>query len=73
MTVATADIKPVLGTPVVCHGLKDLSFLNGKIGDLQARGEESDDSYKVHFEDKKILPAEVKLGNLRIVFELPEE
>ena len=73
MTVATADIKPVLGTPVVCHGLKDLSFLNGKIGDLQARGEESDDSYKVHFEDKKILPAEVKLENLRIVFELPEE
>lgn len=72
LSVAVEDIYPALGTPVICHGLEDnLSYLNGKIGDLRSKS--LLDSYKVHFEDKNnLLPIEIKLGNLRILFDLPE-
>ncbi|KAL7542966.1 hypothetical protein ACHAXR_012254 [Thalassiosira sp. AJA248-18] len=50
------------GTPVVCHGLKNASHLNGKIGDIRSLNERNG-RYVVYFEDMSITPpkAEVKL------------
>lgn len=60
------------GVPVVCHGLKNnAAYLNGKIGDLRSF-DKSTGRYGVYFEDKAIKPKSVKLRNLRIIFELPE-
>ena len=39
ITVASKDVFPFIGTPVVCHGLND-SPHNGKIGDLRAWGKD---------------------------------
>jgi hypothetical protein len=58
--------------PVVCHGLKNnAAYLNGKIGDLRSF-DETTGRYGVYFEDKAIKPKSVKLRNLRILFELPD-
>lgn len=59
------------GTPVVCHGLKSATHLNGKIGDLRSR-DRLTGRYKVHFEDKNLEPRMIKRENIRILFELPE-
>ena len=74
-TVATKDIRPDLGTPVICHGFGDsLSHLNGKIGDLRSWDEETDDLYyDIHFEEKDLEPRFVEPENIRIIFELPDE
>jgi hypothetical protein len=69
--VKANDIIPSKASPVVCHGLKNASHLNGKIGDV--RGFDEDEMRcEVHFEDKNILPKCVKPENLRILFVLPE-
>jgi hypothetical protein len=69
--VKANDIIPSKASPVVCHGLKNASHLNGKIGDV--RGFDEDEMRcEVHFEDKNILPKCVKPENLRILFILPE-
>lgn len=72
LTVDTSDLRFVLGTPVICHGLKTLTHLNGKIGDLRS-WDEANECFKVHFEDKKLVPCLVKDNFLRILFELPDE
>jgi hypothetical protein len=62
------------GTPVICHGLKNAAYLNGKIG--ESRGYDKDarieQRYGVLFDDESIIPKSVKPENLRILFELPE-
>ena len=58
------------GTPVVCHGLKNASHLNGKIGDARSFNEDIK-RWSVHFENKRLKPCLVKPENLRIVFGLP--
>ena len=50
-TVPSNDIKFILGTPIVCHGLKKETHLNGKIGELRSWHEASG-CFKVHFDDK---------------------
>jgi hypothetical protein len=63
-------VIPALGTPVICHGLKSATILNGKLGDM--RGSDKNTSRcVVHFEGISS-PKLVKLENLRIAFELPE-
>jgi hypothetical protein len=69
--VKANDIIPSKAYPVVCRGLKNATYLNGKIGDI--RGFDEDEMRcVVHFEDKNILPKCVKPENLRILFDLPE-
>jgi hypothetical protein len=70
-TVANTDIILVLGTPVICHGLEEEeAHINGKIGDVRSVSED-DTVYTVHFEEEGLEPTEVKMENLRVVFELP--
>ena len=72
MTVTSSEISlhDHLGTPVVVHGLIHQAHLNGKIGD--AREVDRDKRVcKVHFEEAGLEPAEIKYGNLQILFELP--
>ena len=71
-TVPSNDIKFILGTPVICDGLKKATHLNGKIGDLRSWHEESG-CFKVHFDDNNIEPCTVKNEFLQILFDLPEE
>ena len=72
-SVAVEDAFPALCTPVVCHGLDDtLAHLNGKIGDIRSRGEDSD-CYLVYFENEELDPQPVQAKFLRILFELPEK
>ena len=71
-TATSSVIRITLGTPVVCHGLKRATHLNGKIGDVRAY-KRLIDSYEVHFEDKELDPRLVKPDNIRILFELPDE
>ena len=63
------------GTPVVCHGLKNVPHLNGKIGDVRSFDRNGSKRYEVHFEDTSLVPsvANVRPENLRIAFDLPEE
>jgi hypothetical protein len=70
-TVDTNILRPCVGTPVMCHGLKNASHLNGKIGDVRSY-DTATWRHGVHFEDKSIEPKCVKPENLRILFELPE-
>jgi hypothetical protein len=60
------------GTPVICIGLKSSkgAQLNGMIGDVRKYNEETQ-RYEVHFEDKNLAPASVKMENLQVVFDLP--
>ena len=69
MRLPARDLRPHQdGTPVVCHGLKNASHLNGKIGDLRGYNPETG-RFKLHFEDKSLKPALVKSENLHIIFE----
>jgi hypothetical protein len=68
LRVASNDILPLKGCPVVCHGLVKASHLNGKVGD---RGHRRGDRIEVHFEDKSHKSALVKPENLRIAFDVP--
>jgi hypothetical protein len=62
-----------LGTPVICHGLNNAAYLNGKIGDICSFDTTAETlRYGVHFEDGSITPKSVKGANLRILFELPD-
>ena len=70
--VATNYVRISDGTPVACHGLKNATHLNGKIGDTR-RYDESTGRHEVHFDDKSPKSAAVKPENLRIVFDLPAE
>ena len=71
----TSDLViPMLGCPVVCHGLTGATHLNGKLGHVRSAGESKTGlRSEVLFEDKNLKPASVKLENLRIVFDLPTE
>ena len=60
------------GTPVICHGLINAAHLNGKIGEAASLDHKTD-RYVVRFQDKSQKSALVKPGNLRIVFDLPDE
>ena len=71
------------GVPVVCHGLKNASHLNGKIGDVRGYGKGKMGDvrrefgnggafrYSVHFEDESLKPCLVKPENVRVLFDLP--
>jgi len=65
----TADLGFGLGSPVICHGLKKATHLNGKIGEIRSYDEDNE-CFKVHFEGGGLEPMRAKF--LRIVFELPE-
>ena len=71
-TVPSKDVAFKEGTPVICHGLKKSTHLNGKIGDVRAWAEESE-CYMVHFEDADLGKVAVRKKFLRILFDLPEE
>ncbi|KAL7527594.1 hypothetical protein ACHAWF_002237 [Thalassiosira exigua] len=73
-TVDSRQLCYQLSTPVVCHGLAKAAHLNGKIGDIRS-GNTATNRFGVYFEDASVKPrrAEVKLENLRIVFDLPGE
>eukprot|EP00984_Skeletonema_dohrnii_P001427 scaffold454_cov158-Skeletonema_dohrnii-CCMP3373.AAC.2 len=72
--IPITDILPLPGTPVICHGLRlrSSSHLNGKIGDVRSL-DVDDEKCLVHFEEEGLEPTVVKIGNLRVLFELPEE
>mmetsp|Transcript_40665 Transcript_40665/g.85432 ORF Transcript_40665/g.85432 Transcript_40665/m.85432 type:complete len:433 (+) Transcript_40665:252-1550(+) len=72
LTVDTDDVYPTVGLPVVCHGLKNASYLNGKLGDVRGIDEKTG-RFAVHFEDLTTKPKLVKYENLRVVFDLPDE
>ena len=73
-TVASDHIFPWLGCPVICHGLKNASHLNGKLGETRSHSRKDGiNRYAVHFEDKSLKPALVKPSNLRIVIDLPDK
>lgn len=72
-TIDASELHPVLGTPVVCHGLKkDLCHLNGNIGDVRSWDEENE-CYQVHFDGKNLEPCPVQRRNIRVLIELPSE
>ena len=62
---------PDLGEPVICHGLKSCTALNGKVGDVRGR-DEGTGRFVVHFEGIE-KPKLVKLDNLKLAFDLPEK
>eukprot|EP00571_Detonula_confervacea_P002527 CAMPEP_0172319320 /NCGR_PEP_ID=MMETSP1058-20130122/37344_1 /TAXON_ID=83371 /ORGANISM="Detonula confervacea, Strain CCMP 353" /LENGTH=454 /DNA_ID=CAMNT_0013034333 /DNA_START=28 /DNA_END=1393 /DNA_ORIENTATION=+ len=70
--VGTDDLILTPGTPVLCHGLKNASHLNGKIGDARMF-DPLKERYPVHFEDANLKPCLIKLENIRIIFDLPEK
>jgi hypothetical protein len=72
----TSDLViPMLGCPVVCHGLTGATHLNGKLGEVKAAGESRTGlRAEVIFEDfvdSSLKHALFKLENLRIVYDLP--
>ena len=67
-TAASKDILWCEGTPVICHGLKKASHLNGKIGDARSFNDGTG-HYGVHFEHA-CNPVVVKKETLGIVFEI---
>ena len=68
-------IHPVVGCPVICHGLVSASHLNGELGEVRnvEENETGTTRLAVHFEKKGVKSALVKPENLRIAFELPSE
>jgi hypothetical protein len=70
--VSSAVVIPMMGCPVVCHGLTGATHLNDKLGEIKGKSE-SFGRLVVAFEDTNLKPASVKLENLRIVFDLPTE
>jgi hypothetical protein len=71
LTVESNALFLVVGTPVICHGLKNSAHLNGKIGDIRSFDSETM-RYGVYFDDKSIIPKRVKGTSLSIMFDLPE-
>ena len=73
VTVNSKDTFPHIGTPVMCHGLRQnsMSRLNGEIGVV--RDYADDTTCLIHFEEEAFNPTEVKCENLRILFDLPEK
>ncbi len=74
-TVIHVDAKDIIMVhttdfPVICHGLKNASQLNGKIGDARSF-DPTEERFCVLFEDPSLLPKCVKAENLRILFDLP--
>eukprot|EP00985_Skeletonema_marinoi_P009648 scaffold4492_cov138-Skeletonema_marinoi.AAC.3 len=72
--IPSTDILPFPGTPVICHGLRlrGSSHLNGKIGDVRSLDVDGGKCL-VHFEEEGLEPTVIKIGNLRVLFDLPEE
>lgn len=72
VTVPVDKFCPMVGTLLICHGLKDSeSHLNGKIGETYPCTTVEAQQYKVHFEDTNLEPCLVSRNNVRILFELP--
>ena len=72
LNIDTKDVIPYPGTPMVVHSLRRNSRFNGKIGDFRAYSEDKRAS-EIHFEEKGLKPALVKLEHVRILFDLPEK
>ena len=72
LTVDPSQVVFGVGNPVVCHGLKTSTHLNGKIGDIRSWNKASG-CWNVHFEDTSIETCLVSQKYLRILFELPEK
>mmetsp|Transcript_34550 Transcript_34550/g.63541 ORF Transcript_34550/g.63541 Transcript_34550/m.63541 type:complete len:257 (+) Transcript_34550:274-1044(+) len=70
-TVSNDQIFVALGTPVICHGLKNATHLNGKLADLRLYHKDRD-RYEINFEDKSLKPAFVRTEHFRIAFDLPD-
>jgi hypothetical protein len=72
--VASDLLLPILGCPVICHGLTSASHLNGKLGEGRAiHNSRNGIRLAVHFEYKSLKPSLVKPENLQIAFDLPNE
>lgn len=83
LRIACDMVFPCPGCPVVCHGLKSATHLNGKLGSLRTDSKYYAELEKgrmelgvkdvrctVYFDDESLKSASVKLENLRIVFDL---
>ncbi len=70
-TVENAEVRYMVGTPVVFHGLEKAVHLNGAFGDVRDYCVKNN-HYVVHLEGKGRKPVKVKHENLRVVFELPD-
>jgi hypothetical protein len=81
--IASDIVFPCPGCPVVCHGLKSATHLNGKLGSLRTDSKYYAELEKgrmefgvkdvrctVYFDDESLKSVSVKLENLRIVFDL---
>ena len=81
--IACDIVFPCPGCPVVCHGLKSATHLNGKLGSLRTDSKYYAELEKgrmefgvkdvrctVYFDDESLKSVSVKLENLRIVFDL---
>ena len=60
------------GTPVICKGLHTATHLNGQIGDVRRRDEESG-RYHIHFANTSLNPARIQARNLRVLINVPDE
>ena len=76
--VASEAVVPKFGCFVTCHGLKIVSHLNGKLGEINGITGDVKGAFRVgesrllvHLEDKSIKPTAAKVENLLIVFDLP--
>ena len=68
-----AVVIPMIGCPVVCHGLTGATHLNGKLGEIKGISLKHLERLLVAFEDSSLKHSLVKLENLRIVFDLPNK
>jgi hypothetical protein len=67
-------LLPLIGCPVICHGLVSASHLNGELGEVRkSTNTKTGFRLAVHFEKKSLKSVLVKPQNLRIAFELPDE
>jgi hypothetical protein len=69
----SAVVIPMIGCPVVCHGLTGATHLNGKLGEIKGISLKHFQRLLVAFEDSSLKHSLVKLENLRIVFDLPNK
>jgi hypothetical protein len=72
--VANKLVIPIVGCPVICHGLVSASHLNGMLGEVRHFKQDGTGlRLGVYFEKKGVKSALVKPENLRIAFHLPSE
>jgi len=72
--VSKAVVVPQVGTPVICHGLMNATYLNGELGEvISYQNNITGLRLEVVFQNKHFLSKMVKLENLQIATDLPGE